>query len=349
MSITPGSPIVASDFVSTPSQASDSGKGIKLNASGRIPAGFPTAGFGGTGADGALAISLGTTNIDCGGAKVLIKNYTSISITGTGKLTFSNPHSEGTMILLRSIGDVNLTSSQAPMIDASGMGAAGGVGFIMTGNNGPNQQAIGGSDSAMAFFIAKGSSTAGTGGAAYQDIKTTISSSNKWWEVQALIKYFFAWCGGGGGGAGARSDYPPTTNGQAGSGGNGGGCLIIECGGAWNFTTTNGISVKGANGTHGSQVSDGDDEDVGGGGGGGGGFFYALYNSLTANTGTVIVSGGTGGNVFSNATCEAAYSAGGGASLYNAGSNSGDAGNGAQGGGNGGAGLAIIEQNIMSV
>lgn len=45
MSITPGQPIAASDFVGTSSGASDSGKVPKLNGSGLIPAGFlPPAG-----------------------------------------------------------------------------------------------------------------------------------------------------------------------------------------------------------------------------------------------------------------------------------------------------------------
>src|ERR1035437_3459937 len=51
--------------------------------------------FGGTGADGALAISSGTTTIDCANAAKVIKNYSSISITGTGTLAFSNPNTNG--------------------------------------------------------------------------------------------------------------------------------------------------------------------------------------------------------------------------------------------------------------
>jgi hypothetical protein len=167
--------------------------------------------FGGTGADGALAITSGATNIDCANAAVVVKNYTSISITGTGSLTFTNPHTNGTVIVLKSQGNITLTSSAAPMIDASGIGASGGV------------------------------------GASY-------------------------------GGQTVKAD-----------GGRGGAALSIECGGAWNFTTTAGISVAGKNGIQ--NVGGGA---VGGGGGGGGGVFYGLYNTLTANTGTVIATGGSG-------------------------------------------------------
>src|SRR3990167_8668932 len=81
--------------------------------------------FGGDGADGALSITSGTTTLDCANAQVFIKNYTSIAITGTGKLAFSNPHANGTIIILKSQGAVTLTSSTAPHLDVSAMGAAG--------------------------------------------------------------------------------------------------------------------------------------------------------------------------------------------------------------------------------
>jgi hypothetical protein len=81
-----------------------------------------TSKFGGTGADGALS---GTTSIDLGAAQVVVKNYTSISLTGTQALTFTNPHANGTIIILKSQGNVTITSSAAAAIDASGMGAIG--------------------------------------------------------------------------------------------------------------------------------------------------------------------------------------------------------------------------------
>jgi hypothetical protein len=37
---------------------------------------------------------------------------------------------------------------------------------------------------------------------------------------------------------------------------------------------------------------------AGGGGGGGGGVIVILYNTLTANTGTFTVAGGTGGSAY---------------------------------------------------
>jgi hypothetical protein len=85
--------------------------------------------FGDGGVDGPLTISSGTTNIDLAGASFLQKNYSSISITGTGALTFTNPHANGTRIIFKSMGDVTLTSSATPNIDLRNLGAAGGAGY----------------------------------------------------------------------------------------------------------------------------------------------------------------------------------------------------------------------------
>ena len=82
--------------------------------------------FGGDGSDGALVISSGTTSIDLLNSATFIKNYSSISITGTGSLIFTNPHPDGTIIILKSSEDVTLTSTASYCIDASGMGAQGG-------------------------------------------------------------------------------------------------------------------------------------------------------------------------------------------------------------------------------
>lgn len=80
--------------------------------------------FGGDGSDGVLNISSGTTTVDLNSAAIVYKNYTSISITGTGQLAFSNPNTNGTYVVLRSKGNFTVTSSTSPAIDVSGMGAS---------------------------------------------------------------------------------------------------------------------------------------------------------------------------------------------------------------------------------
>lgn len=296
--------------------------------------------FGGTGADGALSITSGTTTIDLGNAAVVTKNYTSISITGTGALAFSNPHANGTVIILKSQGNVTLTSSATPMIDASGMGAEGGDGGVevsatdsaqgTSGNNGITERLItDGGDPGTGCL-------GGTKPSAYQ-FSVTLTNNEL-----TKIKYPNICVGSGGGGGTALQGLGTPGTITGGKGGRGGGCLIIECGGAWNFTTASGISVAGKNGAVGSN-SGGVNYCMGGGGGGGAGQFLALYNTLTANSGTITVSGGTGAN--STGNFSSTYGGGGGASSINNGSNGADAAPAAQSGGNGATGDSKVLAN----
>jgi len=288
MTITAGQTILASDFVSTSAGAGDAGKGPKLNANGKLDVSFGK--FGGTGADGALAISSGTTIIDLGGASVVTKKYTSISITGTGSLAFTNPHANGTLIILKSQGAVTITSSSASAIDLRSIGSTNSSKAItsigVATNNGVN--AVGG-----------GTRTGGAGG-----VLVT--------PVVAAVKNIIVSCGaggglggsstgsdaGGGGGGGANLTATGTTgatggasgigNSNTSAGGRGGGGLYIECAGAYNFTTGT-ITAVGASGTNGAG------QNTGGGGGGAGGSIVVRYITLTANSGTYSVAGGAGG------------------------------------------------------
>lgn len=225
--------------------------------------------FGGTGADGALSISSGTTTLDAGGEKVLVKNYTSISITGTAKITISNQHADGTILVLKSQGDVTITSS-VTSIDLAGKGAAAGtdgVGAIIY------TKAGGAGASAPSNT---GTSTGGSAPTIYKVADTTIGG------------VYRVACGAGGGSGG--NGWIDGTGGAAGAGG---GALIIECAGAYNFTTGT-ISTAGANGSAGST---GSFAKGGSGGGGAGGDIVILYKTLTANSGTYNKSGGSGGSM----------------------------------------------------
>lgn len=234
--------------------------------------------FGGTGADGALAITSGTTTISLGSAAVFIKNYTSISITGTGALAFSNPNANGTLIILKSQGDVTLTSSATPMIDARLMGAPGGAARSGNGNGNNGSNAISTIATCQAGTAGLQAGTNGTSGTGY----------NLFINLQSMVysKQIPLWAGAGGGGGGVN-----TSAGTSGAGGRGGGGLYIECVGALNFTTASGISVAGQDGTN----SDGS-TNSGGGGGGAGGSAVILYGSLTAASGTIVATGGSTGS-----------------------------------------------------
>jgi hypothetical protein len=266
--------------------------------------------FGGDGSDGALNISSGTTTIDLGGQAIVIKNYTSISITGTGKLAFTNPHAGGTLIVLRSQGDVTITSSTVPCIDLKGIGASAG--------NVPN------------FFVGTAAvyGSVPTGGGMWDRLSSYVPYTGGLSLITRTITLAPGAAGatGGGGSAGA----------PGGIGGKGGGAMLIECGGAWNFTTTNGIDISGqdgGNGASGNSYNGGlNSTGPGGGGGGNCGMFAALYNALTANTGTIKAAGGKGGDG-GGAGGSWNYGASGSSGGGGAGSMEGAGGNGATGSG----------------
>lgn len=264
--------------------------------------------FGGNGSDGALSITSGTTTISAASANVLVKNYTTISITGSGKLAFSNPASDGTIIILKSSGNTTLTSSSATMIDVTGMGGIGGAAVTGAGTNGNSgTQGVGVWFNTTSFGV-KG--TSGTGGAGGVIITNKNLFAKTTTIIQSKVIYLAA---GSGGASGATATVDPGPGNTSGAGGRGGGALWIECAGALNFTT-GGISSAGLVGGNAIYTGGGGS---GGGGGGSGGMILILYNTLTANTGNVTTIGGVGGT--------------------GTGSNSGGTGTGGGGGGGGGA------------
>ena len=269
-----------------------------------------SARFGGSGADGALSISSGTTTIDLGGAQVYEKNYTSISITGTGKLAFTNPNANGTIIILRSQGNVAISSSTVPAIDVSNLG--GNAGTSGTGN--------------IKNPTAGGTGSGNTPGTAGQGVGLTVSIS---------LKFIPLITGSGGG----------SSNGQESvSGGRGGGCLYIECAGTYNCSST--IWAKGQNGTNPAGPSG----VTAGSGGGAGGGIVILYNILGSDTGTYLVTAGNGGTGFVQAGCGSSSSyasAGGGACINNGNSGSSGGSCSAPSGGNGATGFTLIGLNTL--
>lgn len=263
--------------------------------------------FGGDGSDGALDISSGTTTINLGGAAVFTKNYSSISITGTGHLAFTNPNTYGTLIVLKSKTTSTITCTVAPCIDVSGMGAAGGA-YASKGASGSNGQTPnlvfdsanhggGGGANCAGGGGGGGISAAGTGGSICgggTGAAGSVYNPNSFY-MQIGLKMFFITPGAGGGGGGQTDNGGTNYTGH--NGGNGGGALILESQGALEFTGT--IWAKGNNG---SSPSGGTVNNTGGGGGGAGGNIALFYNTLTANTGTITVTGGSGGTKANSGT-----------------------------------------------
>lgn len=222
----------------------------------------PAVKFGGTGADGPLTVSSGNTNIDLGNAAFFTKNYSSISITGTGSITFINPNSAGTVISILCSGNATLTSSTLPYFDTSGCGAAGGA--INTNGTTANEVL---------------DATAHGDGTAYSSTTTPfyLTASTKLYKKAIYITP-------GSGGKGSA-------NGASGSGqlgGRGGGAFYMEVAGTLNMTGTGGVSVAGKPGLTGTGSS-------GGSGGGAAGWGVILYNTAGTITGNINDAGGTGG------------------------------------------------------
>lgn len=238
--------------------------------------------FGGTGSDGPLALTSGTTTIDLANAAVVTKNYTSISITGSGALAFTNPNANGSIIVLKSQGNVTLTSSATPMIAAYYLGGTAGAGASASANNGTDGTAGQGFTSGSVGGR-MGQLTSGTAA-----IAGTLASTSPTLLVQSINGKSIPVFSGAGGGGGSSTGGVSLS---AGSGGRGGGGLYIECGGAFNFTTALGISVAGQTATTNGQSGT---IGAGGGGGGSGGSAVIIYNTLTANTGTITINGGAG-------------------------------------------------------
>jgi len=279
--------------------------------------------FGGTGADGAFVAT--TTVFDLTSSSTKVFNFSSISITGTSTVSFSNPYASGTIIILKSKGDVTITCTSAPCIYATSTGATGGAGGAAqtTGSVGIN---------GIANIIETTGGNGGIGAAGGVGAGATAVNSSLKYALNIVGKFIKVSVGAGGGGGGG-GDGPGVSGG---TGGRGGGGMIIEVGGALNFTTTNGITVAGSNGIDGT--SSGSTGGGGGGGGGAGGVVAIIYNTLTANTGTIVTtagSGGIGGSGINNPTDWGGGGGSGGTNRYV--SIAGNNGSGPNGG-NGGAG-----------
>lgn len=296
--------------------------------------------FGGDGSDGALSVTSGTTTIDLGSSEFVVKNYTSISITGTGALAFSNPHANGSTIVLRSQGAVTITSSATRAIDLRNLGAAGGAG----GTGGGGADGSNGNDSNNIIDTSVhggGGGTTGGGGGGAQIIQGGLLYSNSSNRV-TISRTIFIVPGAGGGGGEAGQNDGGGTGGDGGAGGRGAGAMYIECAGSYNVTGT--IDLSGTAGSSGTSTN----ADGGSGGGGAGGMFLALYNTLTADSGTYTVTGGAGGALGAGGAGSAGNGGGGGGTTEAAGTSATPASGGTGAAGGAGAnGIAVRMLNIF--
>ncbi len=251
---------------------------------------YPPLRFGGDGSDGDLIITSGTTTIDLGGAKIFVKNYRNLEISGTGQLTFTNPSNNGVIVWLRVKSDCKITSS-VTAINLDGLGSLGGGSAQNSFSPVSLLYPLGYSFSDGEVYLPRWW-VALRGYYSGETPPTNNPPSSEAFFLMSTFRSYYGLmpnlliCAGMGGGGG-YSGYNPPTN--AGPGGRGGGALILEIGGKLTFTST--ISANGLNGGNGAPGTT-----TGGGGGGSGGGVFIIYNDLVANTGTINVNGGNGGN-----------------------------------------------------
>lgn len=262
---------------------------------------------GGTGSDGALSITSGTTTISASSAAYVEKNYTSVSITGTGNLAFSTPATAGTTVAIFIQGGATITTSSTHAIDVRAMGGTTSSGYILADvqQNGAGTNGGGGTG---------GGSTGGPGaGTILANGTSTYYSIIGGAGIPPLSPLTRYAPPGGNGSAGTTGGNNGFSLGSGAAGGLGGGGLYIECAGAWNFTT-GALDASGATGGASAHNTSGGNQG-GCGGGGGGGNILLLYGTLTADSGSYTVSGGAGGT---NAFGASGGSAGSNGTAYRA-------------------------------
>ena len=289
--------------------------------------------FGGNGKDGALVAT--STVINLGGVGVFEKDFSSITVSGTSSISFSNPSATGTVVILKSQGACNITTSSSTAIDASGLGSVGGTGTFYAGNGYGNGNA---GSSGITDLITTNPGGAGIGNSSSAGgAKGTFSWTAFSGKYQKYLDLFV----GAGGGSGAIYAYSPDSgSGTSGVGGRGGGALIMECG-SWNFSSSV-ISVAGQSGYSGTTTLH---ATAGGGGGGSGGFFVALYNSLVSNAGTVNISQGYGAASTVSGAAAAIYGGSGGGNSLGAGVNGTNPAGASKSGGDGYTGFSYVGLN----
>lgn len=309
-----GAPDFPSSFVTTSAGAADSGKGVKLNASGQLDSSFGQFEFG-DGSDGDVTIAAGTTTLTSD------MFYNNLVITGTldtnGYRVFVKGTVSGAGILKGVTGNngtagVAGVSAQAKTGGAGATASGGGIFKTVAGGkggdtfvNGDGQVGTvgttGGSGQAGKAGGAggNGADAGGAGGAAStyakgDKIKTDLLSHGIYVTSAGVLTALSCPSSSGGGGGGS-ADAGGAQTGGAGSGGGGGasGGIVFLAANAWTGTFT--IQSIGGNGGAGGTGAAGLNAGGGGGGGGGnGGTAIIIYKTKTWSGSYALTAGSAG-------------------------------------------------------
>jgi hypothetical protein len=220
-------------------------------------------------------------------------NFTSLTITAgtTSTVATTTVGMNDSIVRVKVQGDCTIAGG----IDLSGFGALGGAG-------GTNQAGTNGATSTYALWtVAKSisgrrgesggvSTLGGEGAGGYYG--TTVDKTKTYNVPTSTVfvlrnNYIVAIPGSGGGGGNSQGGTY-----TGGNGGNGGGAMVLTCGG--NLTFTGNVNVAGYNGKIPTGTVTGGT--CGGGGGGAGGYFYGIGKNTVTDTGSKILTGGSGGS-----------------------------------------------------
>ena len=275
---------------------------VRANALGKVDQSFiPTMNFG-TGADGAVVISVNTTlTRDWNYTNLTINNNVTLTPNGfrifvSGTLTFL-----GTGVIAANGGNASgatagTAANTAGTLPASYAGATGGAGGTSGGSGSAGEIGVSKTNSIGVSGVAGGTATgaaAGTAGTA-----TAAQNNPGLMTLYAITMgdYNGAFTLDATSGAGGGSASTGGTNGVAGGGSGAPGGIIFVF--AQNIVTVNSntyISANGGTGANGSGGGSAGTSYSGGGGGGSGGIVILGYISKTG-TGVISVAGGTAGN-----------------------------------------------------
>src|SRR3990167_3286674 len=73
--------------------------GIKVSKKG-----INTLTWGGDGSDASVNVLSGTTTVDLGSAEIKVLQYRQVLVASGATLAFSNPHADGTIIIIKVLG-----------------------------------------------------------------------------------------------------------------------------------------------------------------------------------------------------------------------------------------------------
>lgn len=295
------------------------------------------SGFGGNGSDGSVS---GTATVNLSSQNYAVKQYTTVTIPAGQTVEFSNAANDGTVVIWKVQGDVNILGTLdlrnvgaifgagggVPSEEAAGSGSPGASGTKVSSSIMLALSSIAGLGGQGGHQSIGGTLVGGTPGAAPSD-RVFYTFTTALDEGKVLAKrgiYVAPGAGGGGGGGGGDNNSGDTGNtaGTGASGGRGGGALYMEVAGNLSFSGS--IIASGGDGSNGNQPVVGGPPDQGtygcGGGGGGGsaGMVVILARNVVDETGIIVTSGGSGGNGgdstlgTNNASCDPGGGAGGG-------------------------------------